>query len=360
MKTMSWRAMVMLALAACGSEEEEGSARSVRRDACEPATCTEAGAECGSIDDGCGGTRSCGACAAPLTCGGGGVANQCGGVGWSEVPTDVTDDLRAVWLTPSGVLWAVGDYGTIVASTTVGITVYGYADSPLYALWGSSDDDIYAAGDNTLLHWDGATWSYEESPTTGTILGMWGVGDDLWVVGEYVGAGNARRRHAGYWEYGGASNETGAQQTLRAVWGRSVNDVWAVGAEGVFRWDGSAWEKLYLDASVYSVYGTASAGPWIGSEALRLYSYAPSSWGDWMVGEPYGLVYLEAFYGVWGSSGSNAWAVGSSGYMARYYGGDWQPVEAVTDRDLFAIGGNGSEMWAVGESGVVLRYGSIQ
>lgn len=47
-------------------------------DACVPVTCSQAGAECGTIDDGCGGTLSCGSCTAPQTCGGGGTPNVCG------------------------------------------------------------------------------------------------------------------------------------------------------------------------------------------------------------------------------------------------------------------------------------------
>ena len=45
---------------------------------CEPSTCASVGAGCGSVPDGCGGTLSCGSCAAPQSCGGGGVGNQCG------------------------------------------------------------------------------------------------------------------------------------------------------------------------------------------------------------------------------------------------------------------------------------------
>ena len=42
-------------------------------------SCAEAGANCGPVGDGCGGTIDCGMCVAPQTCGGGGTANLCGG-----------------------------------------------------------------------------------------------------------------------------------------------------------------------------------------------------------------------------------------------------------------------------------------
>ena len=46
---------------------------------CTRRSCAAAGADCGAIDDGCGGTVECGACPAGRSCGGGGVPNLCGG-----------------------------------------------------------------------------------------------------------------------------------------------------------------------------------------------------------------------------------------------------------------------------------------
>jgi len=46
---------------------------------CTPKTCTELGANCGQVADGCGGvTAVCGTCTGNDTCGGGGTTNQCG------------------------------------------------------------------------------------------------------------------------------------------------------------------------------------------------------------------------------------------------------------------------------------------
>ena len=46
--------------------------------ACTPRTCAAAGANCGPIGDGCGGTLNCGTCPAGQTCGGGGTPSVCG------------------------------------------------------------------------------------------------------------------------------------------------------------------------------------------------------------------------------------------------------------------------------------------
>lgn len=46
---------------------------------CMPATCEELAAECGPVADGCGGALDCGGCEEPQTCGGAGERNRCGG-----------------------------------------------------------------------------------------------------------------------------------------------------------------------------------------------------------------------------------------------------------------------------------------
>jgi hypothetical protein len=53
-------------------------------------TCVQAGANCGPIGDGCGGTLDCGTCTAPETCGGGGMPSVCGGNGGC-IPKTCTD-----------------------------------------------------------------------------------------------------------------------------------------------------------------------------------------------------------------------------------------------------------------------------
>lgn len=76
-------------LGACGPSGDDtasvppGAGGSVQGDAgadriCVPLTCEQAGAECGTMPDSCGGTRACGACAPGTECGGRGP-NLCGG-----------------------------------------------------------------------------------------------------------------------------------------------------------------------------------------------------------------------------------------------------------------------------------------
>lgn len=57
---------------------EACSGGACRTGACTPKTCAELSATCGLVLDGCGGTLDCGRCDAGMNCGGGGVPNVCG------------------------------------------------------------------------------------------------------------------------------------------------------------------------------------------------------------------------------------------------------------------------------------------
>lgn len=75
--TSSWPDAVVLGdQATAGSGWEVGAY--VFGDPCVPTTCEVEGADCGSLDDGCGAQLDCGTCTAPEVCGGTGTPNVCG------------------------------------------------------------------------------------------------------------------------------------------------------------------------------------------------------------------------------------------------------------------------------------------
>jgi hypothetical protein len=94
--------------------------------ACTPTTCAAQGKNCGTISNGCGGTLSCGACAAPQTCGGGGVANVCGGGTTATAQLTVTATGRSgesILSSPAGINVAVGTTGSASFATGTQITL---------------------------------------------------------------------------------------------------------------------------------------------------------------------------------------------------------------------------------------------
>jgi hypothetical protein len=62
-------------------------------------------------------------------------------------------------------------------------------------------------------------------------------------------------------------------------------------------------------------------------------------------------------YGVWGSSGSDIFAVGSGGSIVHYDGTAWTPMSSGMGNYLYGVwGSSGSDVIAVGEGGTILHY----
>jgi hypothetical protein len=110
----------------------------------------------------------------------------------------------------------------------------------LNAIWGARADDIYAAGDEgALYHYDGAIWASAHPPSySANFTGVWGsAADDIWLVGVDQGDGIVYHSDGLSWTL--AHTVPGAE--LLGVWGVG-NQLWVVGADGlVVEKDGATW-----------------------------------------------------------------------------------------------------------------------
>jgi hypothetical protein len=86
---------------ACGAGGKANVCGTGDAGACTPKTCSELGAECGAIADGCGKVIDCGACEAG-SCGGGGVGYKCGGGTDASGCTALTCAAQGIECGPSG------------------------------------------------------------------------------------------------------------------------------------------------------------------------------------------------------------------------------------------------------------------
>jgi len=99
-----------------------------------------------------------------------------------------TNILDAVWGSSDNDVFAVGFSGTILHyNGSAWRTVTSGIAPDLYAVWGSSDSDVFAVGDlATVLHYDGNTWSRMRGSISSTypLHGVWGSsGNDVFAVG---------------------------------------------------------------------------------------------------------------------------------------------------------------------------------
>jgi hypothetical protein len=275
-------------------------------------------------------------------------------------------------------------------------------DKTLYAVWGTAADNVYAVGDqSTIVHYDGAKWTAEQGPPgTAVLEGVSGSGQhDLWIVGA-----NGTALHgagAGVW----TPSVTGSASELYAVWVASDGTAYAVGQTGtVLRYQG-AWlddsAAVMANDSFTSVSGGGSGGNVLvyavgngGSLARAKHGLSPtwttskinsggeldSVWSngaeafaggpdgqilhtinggvDWVAqGMPENPIAhsMRTPLGLWGSSGSDVWAVGDGGFILHYDGSAWSMERSNTMSDLRAVWGSGSEVFAVGTGGLILH-----
>jgi hypothetical protein len=65
----------------------------------------------------------------------------------------------------------------------------------------------------------------------------------------------------------------------------------------------------------------------------------------------------EYLRGVWGSSGSDVFAVGNGGTILHYDGAEWMAMDSGTSNTLYGVwGSSGSNVFAVGKSGTIRHY----
>lgn len=201
------------------------------------------------------------------------------GTAWTRLDPAVSSTLRGAWSTGDGTTYFLGDAGTILAHDGSNFALVSTGvDEPMYAAWGSSADDIYAVGDQTLLHFDGIEWIPFELPVNLTSLfrrgryrDVWGsADDDVYVLGpqglaHYDGTG---------WTDVTPPSTPGARRDLLSIWGSAADDVW-VATGLVTHWDGFEWTEA--EGVVGSQIHGLGPGQIVASNAA-LFTYDGTDW----------------------------------------------------------------------------------
>jgi len=308
------------------------------------------------------------------------------GSAWTSVSIPGAQGVGAIWGRSASDVWAVastGAVGSLVAhwegtawSTSL------QAPMNLSSIRGTSAGDVWvvgvdATGSSAIAeHWDGTAWS--ESPLGGfsRVLpeggpaGLWiapttgGGGDVLWAVGSdgtvATGTGAAL-----------ASQTSGSDADLAAVWADAPDDAWAVGGTEtsnatttatILHWNGTTWSPASLPASVTSLNGALSAvwgsGPadvWAAGTAMGAFAlhWDGNVWSE--VALP-PLVYIAALSGTGSNDVWGAGFAGMGGVVVHWDGAAWTSVLTVPpgagdsgDSELLAVWAiDPADVWAVG------------
>lgn len=173
---------------------------------------------------------------------------------WQTVHKGLPAALLSIWGTSAQHVWAVGAdagdgkgplvlrfNGSTWEQLSTGTTgdlwwVHGFENGPVY---------LGGTGGRILRYADGAFTQMSTPSTSGVVFGIWGASpDDLWAVGGAAGGARgafAWRLVGDAWTVAdGFPTELTETAALWKVAGRSANDVWMVGTNGVLvHWDGS-------------------------------------------------------------------------------------------------------------------------
>ena len=281
----------------------------------------------------------------------------------------------------------------------------GDASGGIYDVLARARDDVWFAGSLTTYHYDGLT--IREEPLTPTVSGprhfWWAPGDDL-LADDYDGIFRWSAP-ARVWEMLPKPFSLEGANGGGFMFGISSRDLWWLYYSGgpLVHWDGTAWyffpstntgwssgyvapsgelivggyngrvgrlpptparvqdRVMEVHGRGYDVYDLT--GIWASADGTAVHAvpgpYRLTSNG-WERAPTSGTV-SQSLNGIWGSSPTDVWAVGSYGAVAHFDGQTWSTVTtslpSMETSTLYAISGTGpADVWAVGRNGMVGHY----
>ena len=220
-----------------------------------------------------------------------------------------------------------------------------------------SPTEAYAVGRGRALRYNGRGWAAWGEPGAESLHGVWAGDGQVFIVG--TGGFAARRgRDEAQWTL----TPTGTDVTLRGVYGRAADDVYAFGDDAiVLHWDGVSW------TSEFSLAGIALYSAWIkpgttGREGVYavgagglLVKYEAGQWRTEQI--THATSVLRDIFGV----GDALFAVGKGATITvkKATAPTWQGQTSndPRDRDLYAVVGRAADdVVAFGADGTVIRY----
>ncbi len=234
---------------------------------------------------------------------------------WDPVSIATVPPLNGVWGN-SGVVFAVGDSGTIISSQNSWQPMLTGVDWDFNDVWGSSATDVYAVGGHnntgggTIYHYDGNSWTQVIAWSYYSLQAVWGSSaTDVYVAGgtsTFHFDGNEWRSFS---SINGPFTESGWQEEwndweFTGVWGSSNANVQIVGGEKVLKYDGTLWSSMT---------GAASGANGIWDDLIVGYGkYYKNSSGTWQT--HFSHTYSTAIWEDFAVSGNAVY---------RYINGDW-------------------------------------
>lgn len=161
--------------------------------------------------------------------------------------------MTGVWSDGPSNAWAVGQASTVVRWTGSAWSLVSDSLRPAagrdsyHAVWGIGSD-VWAVGDNTILHCTSpTTCANEASGGAGALLSVWGSSaGNVIAVGD---GGRILRYNGSTW----TAMQSPTTRSLVRVHGSSASDVWALGDSVLVHFDGSQWTSVPMTGDLAGV-----------------------------------------------------------------------------------------------------------
>jgi hypothetical protein len=255
----------------------------------------------------------------------GGAIMTWDGTKWGAMTNSDKNDLYDVWGT-SSTIFAVGDGVDLYwDGTTWNVGGSSYSTYSFRDMWGGSTNLFAVDGSEDIYYRSlssTSSWSYAYGVTSEVTNGIWGVSEtELYAVGDNGAIYTCTSSCSSYSaNWTAMTVPTGVTSHLQAIWGSSGSDIFAVGFDGtILHYDGTSWTKMTTNTSTYfhDVWGSGPKDVWaVGNPVFQpdesIFHYDGTSWTKSSTPKP-----STVLYGVWGSGATDVWAVGKTSIL-RY------------------------------------------
>ena len=192
------------------------------------------------------------------------------GSGWALVQSNTNTALYDVWGCSDDEVFSIGYVNTGLPSgenkplrydgsnwSSMTNLAAGLTPGNYKALWGTSSQDLWAAGDQgTIIHFDGTAWTQMTASPRNDLLGIWCAlnGTDRYAVGM---DGTILHSQGAGW----SAQASSTNQHLFGAWGASASDVFVVGTNGtILRGGTGGWSQMTSNTAAHlnAIHGTSS------------------------------------------------------------------------------------------------------
>ncbi len=223
------------------------------------------------------------------------------------------------WADPRGgaAYFASSQLGRVEMVSGTSVHPVSYAPSMRDAIMTSATNAFIVGWNMFLARWNGVTWNVDPPPT-GTVT----------------------------------------TRILNGVFSDGPSNAWAVGGSStILHWNGSSWSvvsdsihPIALPRDSYNAVWGVGGTVWIaGSGSILRCTSVTLCTPDPVSG-------IDSLYGIWLSSATSGWAVGSHGKILQFNGTQWSSVSSPTGSRFVRLWGSSpTNVWAMGDS-VVAQY----